>query len=111
MSTSPAPNLVGAVSEARQWDRLMELARIGAAVDAARAAAADWADTSFDDRAAVIMRAAELLAEQLAAVEPERVRQVGPDVALLQRVEQRYETRKCLHMTLLFAGSRLFGVY
>ncbi|MFC8312731.1 L-glutamate gamma-semialdehyde dehydrogenase [Gordonia sp. NPDC057258] len=33
-----------------------------AAVDAARAAAADWADTSFDDRAAVILRAAELLA-------------------------------------------------
>ena len=33
-----------------------------AAVDAARAAADDWAHTSFDDRAAVILRAAELLA-------------------------------------------------
>ena len=30
MSTSVAPNLVAAVSEARQWDRLMQLARIGA---------------------------------------------------------------------------------
>ncbi|WP_439032002.1 L-glutamate gamma-semialdehyde dehydrogenase [Gordonia terrae] len=33
-----------------------------AAVDAARAAADDWAHTSFDDRAAVLLRAAELLA-------------------------------------------------
>ncbi|WP_238421186.1 L-glutamate gamma-semialdehyde dehydrogenase [Gordonia sp. 'Campus'] len=33
-----------------------------AAVDAARAAADDWAHTSFDDRAAVVLRAAELLA-------------------------------------------------
>lgn len=30
MSTTIAPNLVAAVSQTRQWDRLMELARIGA---------------------------------------------------------------------------------
>ena len=30
MSASTAPNLIAAVSEARQWDRLMELAKLGA---------------------------------------------------------------------------------
>ncbi|MDL9938002.1 L-glutamate gamma-semialdehyde dehydrogenase [Gordonia sp. ABSL1-1] len=35
---------------------------VRAAIDAARAAAPGWADTSFDDRAAVLLRAADLLA-------------------------------------------------
>ncbi len=77
MSQGVAPNAVAAVDEARQWDRLMQMARLGAIAGEGvnRAALTDRADAAKWQRAAAGAKA--FIGENVDAIAREAVQMHG----------------------------------